>query len=837
MASVTATATSSSHGEFSMGGSARPVVSIDRLPIRRVSSEPREAMNCKSCRKRKIKCTRVRPVCEACTTFNSACIYDAIPQKRGPKTGLTEGTTRRSNGAAKRLKTEADGELTSDETTANARERVAKRKDSPVVETEVEDVRPILGTATPQQTRSRDGFPGACQYIVDAAPVTSPPPPASHAPLRSQSLDEILLDVYLTRLHGKPFYIIDEATIRVQQSTDAVTSCLSMAIRAVSIKYAPQLCGGYAEATRLSQEWLTQSRAEIDVDEPSVEHAQALLLLALAAQQHGNGKKACMLLAHAISMVMVLGLHREPVTTNISTEQVCGRGLFWSCYLMDRFAATGSTRPSLIPDEYVTMQVDSWQHTSQGVQSTNGVFAGSSNLAMLARITKILGETNRYLAAGGVKGDSHFPWHAQSTISKLRVELNMWATSTQDAFKALDSAYGLPDSPALVLSKMVYHLIYCLIYRPFLPMDLAELTGPGQNQSWQIEATNLCFVHANAIAELVEIGKNGVILDWSSFVGYCIATAGTIHVHGAHYLSATDGSLAARSADYLSREMVQLTDLRLVWAGVQQQLDTLKLVYNSHTQFVKSLADNPMRYAPVFQMEDFFARYPEVMIDGAHVSLVDVAVLPAFQQHSLHDTRQHASDAVLGWPGSTSDLHQSQLPMRMDWTAHQRPIKDTQQSRKRHVEQPVAVVPPVVATSGRPANMALAAPARQLQTPDQALYHWPRATMPQYHNSTYVQHNVMDSDQGLHFTHHDGMAVAQSSLSHQVPDHVSPGTWQQAYPGNHQTPGDYSMSAGRVHVGVEEDPFLMLLGQMAEQDSMQDVGLSELDSFLHGGQG
>jgi hypothetical protein len=32
----------------------RPQIGIDRLPARRVSNEPREAMNCKSCRKRKV---------------------------------------------------------------------------------------------------------------------------------------------------------------------------------------------------------------------------------------------------------------------------------------------------------------------------------------------------------------------------------------------------------------------------------------------------------------------------------------------------------------------------------------------------------------------------------------------------------------------------------------------------------------------------------------------------------------------------------------------------------------------------------------------------------------
>lgn len=35
----------------------RPQVSIDRLTPRRVHAEPRESMNCKSCRKRKVTIT------------------------------------------------------------------------------------------------------------------------------------------------------------------------------------------------------------------------------------------------------------------------------------------------------------------------------------------------------------------------------------------------------------------------------------------------------------------------------------------------------------------------------------------------------------------------------------------------------------------------------------------------------------------------------------------------------------------------------------------------------------------------------------------------------------
>lgn len=33
---------------------ARPQIGIDRLPVRRAGNEAKEAMNCKSCRKRKV---------------------------------------------------------------------------------------------------------------------------------------------------------------------------------------------------------------------------------------------------------------------------------------------------------------------------------------------------------------------------------------------------------------------------------------------------------------------------------------------------------------------------------------------------------------------------------------------------------------------------------------------------------------------------------------------------------------------------------------------------------------------------------------------------------------
>lgn len=337
-------------------------------------------------------------------------------------------------------------------------------------------------------------------------------------------------------------------------------------------------------------------------------------------------------------MVVALDLLREvPSKSNLSpAEREVRRRLFWAVYLMDRFITCGSRRPCLISDHSIILRLPSWSPHAAGLNIEGELFHVGPNIqysadsrrkspsaaSLLIDITRILGVTNRYLAAGGVKGDSHFPWHALSNLSKIRQELDIWAAGTQDVFASIEALFGHPESTTLLLSKLIYHLVHCLLYRPFLPIDLVELRGTGQHQSWQIEATNLCFSHSNAIAELVELGRNSPLVEWPAFVGYCVCTAGTVHVHGVHY-KGREGEVFSSSAEFLTREMHQLTWLRNAWSGVQHQRELLQTIYTSHAELVRNLASSPMRFSPVFHLEDFLDRYPGLAVDGAHVRLVD----------------------------------------------------------------------------------------------------------------------------------------------------------------------------------------------------------------------
>ncbi|KAG8631322.1 hypothetical protein KVT40_000462 [Elsinoe batatas] len=826
---------------------------IERLPVRRLSNEPKEAMNCKSCRKRKIKCNRLRPSCEACKVFNVECVYDAVPKKRGPKTDVLEALLKRVNGLEKRLKdddknaspeeTKSDSSPTARTTKSSGSEGSTKRKQSRSdnVRPKPEPQTPSLAThQTLPYTNSIAQFPQTVSTPKDA-----------------------LLDLYFERLHGKPYYILDEAATRQRFEAGQLPANILDSIHAVAARYGQHLLGNFNTAVRLSDECCNRARLSLNSDEPTIENLQTSLLLANAFFQAGKGKKSYMLLSSAVSMAIALGLHRElPSAFRIPLAEREGRRrLFWTCYLMDRFTASGSKRPSLIADESIQLRLPAWptdgsaiyqegQYFSNGSNlpmaagnNTSGGRVGHSTYASLIEITRILGITNRYLAAGGVKGDSHFPWHSQSNLSRIRQDLEVWASSNQEVFMAVEALFAQPESLTIVLARLVYHLIHCLIYRPFLPVDLIELAGTEQHQPWQLEATNLCFLHANAIANLVEVGKACSVMDWPAFVGYCLCTAGTIHVHGAHYVG-RDGDFFARSAEFLSREMTQLNEIRMYYAGVQHQRETLQTVYGCHSQLVKSLASNPMRFSPVFQMEDFFDRYPGQYIDGAHIILSDVAVeqfhesIPAYNGiQQQHQQQQQGRPWGLNSAEMSAFMPATSLPPLAST-----PIMPSKKRRRTNDESQQAMT--AITTTENMHSMMQdhqmqdqGENAAQSSLPTPTECPEPTATATEQQTLTHNPFSPNFSFSPWPPSFLNSPAEQRQTLPAQPHQQCQyNGQMDQAFTFGYQdkeTPGGISNN-GSVPSETEKDPFLSLLEQLAENENSQQGGPSDLDFFLRG---
>ena len=567
------------------------------------------------------------------------------------------------------------------------------------------------------------------------------------------------------------------------------------------------------------------------------------------------------------------------------------RRLFWTCYLLDRYLACGSKRPSLISDATVMLRLPSWSLSQSAPPVEGEFFQSNSNLqyfqstgkksqgstGMLIDISRILGATNRYLAAGGVKGDSHFPWHALSNLSKIRQDLEIWASGTDDVFSSIDALFGQVDSTILVFSKLIYHLIHCLIYRPFLPIDLAELAGNGQHQSWQIEATNMCFLHANAITELIDLGSQASTIEWPAFVGYCICTAGTVHVHGAHYSkqgAGGDMNFFSSSTDFVSREVQQLSTLRYAWASVQQQCETLQGIFNAHNELVKAMAGNAMRYSPGFHLEDFFDRYSNIggaggqsfHFDAANLSLSDVFVDIAANPYSGHDLfaarggdgsdrpalkrRNTGSSlrkrpdikALMGLEPTTSDLttrnnHRS-MPRHSDLSRASPALLMTTTSLQPQMQDPehhlrFSGMQHSAAENPSPSTITGFGMPASGQTP----------AMSQ------IAGNSFDPSYGFgvaHPTAHDDGAVYDpmfgvlpttnfSSPNWHGDDGQNRGVVNQVAPGVAAPSPSQKSNNGSTGHQDEKDPFLSLLEQLAENEQhFGSGGATDLDFFLTG---
>lgn len=548
-------------------------------------------------------------------------------------------------------------------------------------------------------------------------------------------------------------------------------------------------------------------------------------------------------------MALALELHREcsPKIRISPVEREMRRRLFWTCYLMDRFVACGSKRPSLIADKSIMLHLPSWSPNPAALPVEGEFFQNGSNLqyhsgsgkksqgsmGLLIDIGRILGITNRYLAAGGVKGDSHFPWHSLSNLSKIRQDLDIWASGTQDVFSSVETLFGQPDSTTLVLSKLIYHLIHCLIYRPFLPIDLAELAGTGQHQSWQIEATNLCFLHANAIAELVELGRQSASIEWPAFVGYCICTAGTVHVHGAHYKGGPEEVFSA-SADFLSREMQQLSELRYAWSSVQHQRETLQTIYGCHSELVKSLASNPLRYSPVFHLEDFFDRYSDLgqFFDGAHISFSDILTDPTQDRYTGHDIYASRTSQ------KNEDIPPAVKRRRSSISRKKQEIKALQ--RNGHAEDNAMISPNSALSSDPPPtepnvdmrseSLIEPTPLTQFAADEAGI---PNLSQTPF-SPPYAYSSIQSGEQ------YDPM-FSIPGLNSSIPSSVHGGLGGISSPRMDGNGFGYGLdtqpigeSSGIGPESEEKDPFLSLLEQLAENEHSRG-GPSELDFFLSGG--
>jgi hypothetical protein len=355
-------------------------------------------------------------------------------------------------------------------------------------------------------------------------------------------------------------------------------------------------------------------------------------------------------------------LHREPPLhgkTKVSLmDREIRRRCFWACFVLDRFLACGSLRPMLIRDNDIKLRLPSTRDsfvagepiegpffsTATFRSSTSGIGPISDEMAFIG-IISILGRATSYLQHGGVKGDTHFPWHSNSTLASLRAELAVWYSSVSEKYRNANSLAPRDGAMAL-LTVNCYHLIHCLIFRDFLPVvyqrEGVSTATTAVHQTWHAETTEACINNANEIVKSLQAAFTANI---PPFAGFCLFIAATVHLHGWHW---NIPQLSPRSKEYLTFELRSLLEMKKMWAGLDNlvlpfvtmliQGDCIRIIYASHSKLI-SVPRKPDG-SGIFDSDGFMGRYARYS-DNLDSSFCAVKTQPAHTPSP--DTRQKAN--------------------------------------------------------------------------------------------------------------------------------------------------------------------------------------------------
>lgn len=283
-------------------------------------------------------------------------------------------------------------------------------------------------------------------------------------------------------------------------------------------------------------------------------------------------------------------------------------------------------------------------------------------------------------------------------------------------------------------------------------------------------------------------------------------------------MSYSQSDTYSQSADYLSRGMAHLLELRSVCAGLQHHRDTLTAVFSSHAELVKSLSSNPMRFSPTFQMEDFFDRYPGSYIDGAHVTFSEIVILDEVPGHmSAYNQFEQASDL---WMGQSVPIHPHAPTISA--SANQSVQDRVPQIFRKRRRATTSVLP---YPTPRPD------PSVQATIEEEAMMGEPSSSHTQMEGAFGEQGQTLEGftsgftpDFNFSPSHSEPMPTQNHAAQYE--------SFHYANMSELQTPSGTSAVSGPPE--ADDDPFLSLLGQLAENDMSCLNGQGDMDFLING---
>ena len=276
----------------------------------------------------------------------------------------------------------------------------------------------------------------------------------------------------------------------------------------------------------------------------------------------------------------------EPAPDLPAVEQEERRRIFWSTYLLDRFVSCSKQRPPAILDTDCQVQLPCDElDFRQGVRSktdtlTNlgtGVGGGRGSyvpgqFALLVLMACTLGRCARYMLDSRQSTDELPPFSPQSnyvTISSVLLYYESFIEngSSLDHTVRLDmlKGDGVIDQQMvghMILARVLFHLCHCLLNHPFLLRQRVDAAPAKTPTIWLARSLDTGVQHAGLLTAVFRDAKNIGCTVTTSFYGYSLLIAGTIHALSTH---SHDKEIQQESMEYLISDIGYLDEIARYW--------------------------------------------------------------------------------------------------------------------------------------------------------------------------------------------------------------------------------------------------------------------------------
>jgi hypothetical protein len=664
---------------------------------------------CIACRRKKIRCSGEKPACKHCLRSRIPCVYKVTTRKAAPRTDYMAMLDKR----LKRME-----------------ERVIKiipKEDLPDVSaTGRASVRPSIPGSTPKQTKSetvkkRSADEAFVMELEQWTQQSTGPPKLlesnsqwklqkdAEARLLTEGaeylppmyLQEHLAEVFFECIYGQSYLLLHKPSFMRKLKAGTIPPVLTLAVCAIAARFSTHPDIGGEPAFLRGDSWATPARAIVEKRhyEPNITILTVMLILGLHTYGTCQGGLSWSFSGQAMRMAYALQLHREldhdplgrrkdKASELSSTDREIRRRTMWACFLMDRFSASGTERPSFGNEDYLHIQLPIKESHFQleipgptenlSGEVPNPITPGHGQIsdakanmgiaAYVIRAVVLWGRIVKYLNFGGKEKDPHPIWDPKSGFADLRRQIDTFQRSIP-GFLVYNAENLANQAAEHVANQFIYlHIISAqnllFLNRFAIPVSPGARPPKDMPKQFLSDAGREVVEAANRISTLIENAAGHMLT--VPFAGYCAYAASTVQVWG---IFSKNPQLEASSKENLRHTYKYLNKMKKYWGMFHFLAESVKDIYRHFADAsIKGIvtADNSNVGSPMFQYGDWFDKCPvgvsrtEFENLGREVKEEPGADAPMSQQSDLQSVEEFFASLS---PPSKAD-HPRKVPRR-----------------------------------------------------------------------------------------------------------------------------------------------------------------------------